>query len=86
MDNRRLDRAELLMAMCKDARADNDDWRRQMWREGNERAKRIVELLTLLDQEYTAMEHESKQLAHYLPRPTEQQQPMPKVVGKGPAT
>jgi hypothetical protein len=75
-----IDRVELLMRLSQNARADNDEWRRQIWREGNERAKRINELLAMFEKEYGALAAEQDKLQQYLPRREE----MPKVVSQGP--
>lgn len=75
-----IDRVELLMRLSQNARADNDEWRRQIWREGAERAKRINELVVMFEREWQALEQEQHKLAQYLPR----QQEMPKVVQQGP--
>ena len=77
-----IDRVELLMRLSQNARADNDEWRREMWREGAQRAKRMNELYDTFLREFEAIETERNKLAQYLPR---QEQPMPKVVAKGPA-
>jgi len=75
-----IDRVELLMRLSQNARADNDEWRRQIWREGNERAKRINELMAMFEKEYSSLATEQDKLAQYLPRREE----MPKVVQQGP--
>ncbi len=76
-----IDRVELLMRLSQNARADNDAWRREIWREGAERAKRMNELQDMFIREFEALEAEQKKLAQYLPR---QQEPMPKAVTQGP--
>lgn len=76
-----IDRIELLMRLSQNARADNDAWRREVWREGAERAKRMNELFDMFVREFEAIEVEQKKLAPYVPR---QQEPMPKVVQQGP--
>lgn len=76
-----IDRVELLMRLSQNARADNDAWRREVWREGAERAKRMNELQDMFIREFEALEAEQRKLAQYLPR---QQEPMPKVVSQGP--
>ena len=75
-----IDRVELLMRLSQNARADNDEWRRQIWREGNERAKRINELMAMFEKEYSSLAAEQDKLVQYLPRREE----MPKVVQQGP--
>ena len=76
-----IDRVELLMRLSQNARADNDEWRREIWREGAQRAKRMSELVDMFAREFEALEAEQRKLAQYLPR---QEQPMPKVVQQGP--
>jgi len=75
-----IDRVELLMRLSQNARADNDEWRRQIWREGIERAKRINELMAMFEKEYSSLAAEQDKLVQYLPRREE----MPKVVQQGP--
>jgi hypothetical protein len=77
-----IDRVELLMRLSQNARADNDEWRREMWREGAQRAKRMNELYEMFLREFEAVELERNKLAQYLPRQAEQ--PMPKAVTQGP--
>jgi hypothetical protein len=80
-----IDRVELLMRLSQNARADNDAWRREIWREGFERAKRMNELFDMFVQEFEAIEAEQKKLAQYLPRQQEKlAEPMPKAVTQGP--
>ena len=75
-----IDRIELLAQLANNERKDNDEWRREVWREGNRRAKRINDLIIKFEQEYAALDQERQLLSQYLPR----QEEMPKVVTQGP--
>lgn len=83
-----IDRVELLLRLSQNARADNDEWRRQIYREGVERAKRINELVAMFEREYAALDQEQQRLSQYMPRKDDPRIPraeeMPKVVQQGP--
>ena len=81
-----MDRVELLMQLSENMRADNDDWRKQVWREGNERAKRVLEMIQRFEAEYAALDAERKSLSQYLPRQQITEEPMPRAVTQGPRT
>jgi hypothetical protein len=74
---------EILMRMSKNVREQNDGWRRDVWLEGQERAKRVLELLAMFEQEYAALDQERQRLAQYMPKPADPS--MPKIITKGPA-
>lgn len=83
-----MDRVELLIGLANNMRAENNDWRNQVWREGRERAERLKAMIARFENEYGALNQELDLLRQYLPRQQEQLpkvEPMPKVVGKGPA-
>ena len=76
----RLTNVELLLMLSEDVKADNEDWSRDVWKEGAARAKKVNELLRMLDNAKLQLEAEAKRLSQYLPR----EEPMPRVVTKGP--
>jgi hypothetical protein len=76
-----IDRVQLLIGLSNNLRNDNEEWRRQIYKEGFERSKRVQELLMLFEREYAALAEESDRLAQYRPKAQEQ---MPKVVQQGP--
>lgn len=63
-----IDRVELLMGLSNNMRAENDEWRKQVWREGNERAKRVLAMIERFEQEYAALDRERQWLSQYLPK------------------
>lgn len=75
-----MDRVELLIGLAANMRAENDDWRKQVWREGQERARRLLDVIQRFEKEYAALDQERNLLSQYLPR----QEEMPKVVTQGP--
>ena len=77
-----IDRVELLIGLSNNVRADNDAWRREVYKEGRARAIRVRELMTRFEQEYGALGAEMDKLQQYLPQ---QQEPMPQIVARGPA-
>jgi hypothetical protein len=68
-----MDRIELLVGLSNNLRSENDQWRRDVFREGAERAKRVLALITRLEEEYAALSAERDVMLRYLPR--EQQDP-----------
>jgi hypothetical protein len=76
----RLTNVELLVMLSEDNVADNQDWSREVWKEGAVRARKVHELLRMLDKAREQLEVEAKRLAQYLPR----QEEMPRVVTQGP--
>ena len=76
-----IDRVEMLMQLGENLRNDNNEWRKAVWKEGQERARRVSEMLARFEKEYAALAQEHDLLAQYLPR----QEPMPRAVTKGPA-
>jgi hypothetical protein len=76
---------EILVAASKNIREQNDDWRREVFREGRERAIRVNELLAMFEAEYAFLDQEASRLQQYLPRKAEEQFPkaeqLPKVQG-----
>lgn len=84
-----IDRVEVLLRLAENQRADNDEWRKQVWREGNERAKRLLETISRFEQEYAALDQERQRMSQYLPNQRQElprAEPMPKVVTQGPKT
>jgi hypothetical protein len=82
-----MDRVELLMGLSNNMRQDNEEWRRAVYREGQERAKRVLEMIRRFEAEYAALDQERQSLSQYLPRQQEQlprAEQMPKVVQQGP--
>lgn len=75
-----IDRVELLMRLSQNMRGDNEEWRREIYKEGVERAKRFLEIVDMFEREWAALDHERQKLQQYLPR----QEPLPKVVSQGP--
>jgi len=76
----RLTNVELLLMLSEDVKADNEDWSRDVWKEGAARARKVNELLRMLDNARQLLEQEAKRLSQYLPR----EEPMPKAVQRGP--
>ena len=66
-------------------RVQNDDWRREVHREGGEKYKQTEEMIAMLRRALQSAEQELAQLKIFAPRETIQpREPMPRVVGKGP--
>ena len=76
-----IDRVELLIGLSNNMRADNDEWRREVFQEGQQRAKRVQELMVMFEKEYGELSAERDRLGQYFPR---RQEDMPKVVQQGP--
>lgn len=82
-----IDRIELLIGLSNNMRADNEAWRRDVWKEGFERYKKVMQMKQLFEQEYGNLEGEARRLEQYAPTPPERrvvQDQMPKVVQQGP--
>lgn len=82
-----IDRVELLMQLANNMRSDNEEWRAQVYREGQERARRVLDVIARFEREYAALDQERQRLSQYLPRRDEhlpRQEPMPKVVTQAP--
>lgn len=75
-----MDRVELLIGLAANMRAENDDWRKQVYREGQERARRLLDVIQRFEKEYAALDQERTLLSQYLPR----QEEMPRAVTQGP--
>ena len=74
-------------------RVQNDDWRREVHREGGEKYKQTQEMVAMLQRALQSAEQELQQLKMFAPREvipdptrgqTQPREPMPKVVTKGP--
>jgi len=76
----RLTNVELLLMLSEDNVANNQDWSREVWKEGEARAKKVRELMGMLDKARAQLAAEYKRLSVYLP----EAEPMPKIVGQGP--
>lgn len=84
-----IDRVEVLLQLANNQRRDNEEWRNQVWKEGEERARALQATIARFEKEYGALNQELELLRQYLPRPQRQQlpeQPMPKAVTQGPRT
>jgi len=80
-----IDRIELLMRLSQNMRADNEEWRREIYKEGVERAKRLMEIVNMFEREYTALDQERAKLQQYMPRQEPRlDEQMPKAVTQGP--
>jgi len=81
-----MDRVELLMGLAKNERAENNEWRNQVYKEGQERYRRMKSLANRFEQEYAAVDAELQLLEQYMPKDQlpKAEQPMPKVVTQGP--
>lgn len=80
-----IDRIELLMRLSQNMRGDNEEWRREVHREGVERAKRLMEIVGMFEREYAEIDRERAKLQQYMPRQDPRlEDPMPKSVTKGP--
>jgi hypothetical protein len=78
-----IDRVQLLIGLSNNMRAENEEWRKQVFREGRERAMNVDKMIALFEQEYGALSAERDRLAQYLPKQVSQE-PMPAAVTKGP--
>lgn len=83
-----MDRVDLLIGLAANERMENEEWRQRIFREGQERAKRVLDLIQRFEYEYAALDQERNRMSQYLPRQTQPQvaeaQQMPKVVTQGP--
>jgi hypothetical protein len=79
----RLTNIELLVMLSEDVKADNDDWAQGVYQEGAARARRVLELMSMLEKAKSILELERQRLSQYLPR-QRSEEPMPKVVQQGP--
>lgn len=82
-----IDRIELLMRLSQNMRGDNEQWRREIYKEGVERAKRLMELVGMFEREYTELDRERAKLQQYMPIQRENprlEEPTPKAVTQGP--
>lgn len=84
--NGKMDRIDLLINLAANERADNEEWRKAVYREGQERAKRVLDLIQRFEYEYAALDAERQKLSQYLPRNQQQlpEEPMPRAVTQGP--
>lgn len=81
----RMDRIDLLLNLAANERADNEEWRKTIYREGQERAKRLLGLIQRFEYEYAALDAERNKLSQYLPRNQDQlPEQMPRAVTQGP--
>lgn len=69
-----IDRVELLIGLSSSLRKENDMWRRDVWKEGRERAERCQLMMSKLEEEFVALNQEFELVKQYLPR---QQQQVP---------
>lgn len=81
-----MDRVELLIGLSNNLRKDNEQWRRDVWKEGRERAERCKMMMDRLEAEFVALNQEFEMVKQYLPHQQQQlpEQPMPKAVTQGP--
>ena len=82
-----IDRIELLIGLSNNVRSENEAWRREVFKEGRQRAVRLREMMTRFEQEYIALSGEMDRLNQYLPQQQERlttEPPMPKAVTQGP--
>lgn len=80
-----IDRVELLMRLAENVRIENNEWRMQVYKEGQERYKRVKDMVDRFEREYAALDAELKALSQYVPRDQlPKGEPMPKVVQQGP--
>ena len=83
--NGKMDRIDLLINLAANERAENEEWRKQVFREGQERAKRVLDLIQRFEYEYSALDQERNKLSMYLPRQQEKlPEEMPRAVTQGP--
>lgn len=81
------DRLDALVAMiAQNIQTDNDDTVEQINRIGRDRAEYLQDFLRRLDGLRGVVADELKRLQHFLPAPPHQvkQEPMPRIVQKGP--
>jgi hypothetical protein len=82
-----IDRIELLMRLSSNMRADNAEWRKEVFSEGYQRYKNAMQIRALFEQEYANLDDECRRLEQYAPTPPDrriQEPPMPKAVTQGP--
>jgi hypothetical protein len=82
-----IDRIELLIGLSNNMRADNEAWRREVYKEGFERYKKVMQMRQLFEQEYANIDNEARRLEQYAPTPPDRrvsQEQMPKAVTQGP--
>jgi hypothetical protein len=63
----RLTNIELLIMLSEDVRAQGDDLTAEMHQRGQAHARRVVELLTMLERARTSLLQERDRYSHYLP-------------------
>ena len=78
----RLTNVELLIMLSQDVKAQGDDLSREMTERGASHARRVIELLGMLENAKAMLESERQRFSMYLPRTREE---MPRVVRQGPA-
>ena len=76
----RLTNVDLLLMLAQDQTADNQDWSREVWKEGEARVKKIQDQIETLDKAKNLLVNELKRLSVYLP----EQEQMPRAVTQGP--
>jgi len=87
----RLTNIELLLMLSEDVRAQGDDLSSEMHQRGMAHARRVGELLAMLDKARSVLLQEKSRYQQYFPREHEQRQAIPqndesvpRVVTKGP--
>lgn len=80
----RLTNIELLVLMTEDLKNQGDELTVEINSRGAAHARRVVELLAMLEKAHHLLEREKQRFEVYLPRQHEQQA-IPRVVAKGPA-
>ena len=80
--NDRLTNVELLIMLSQDVKAQGDDLSREMTERGATHARRVLELIGMLDNAKAMLESERQRFSVYLPRMRDE---MPRVVRQGPA-
>jgi hypothetical protein len=82
-----IDRIELLIGLSNNMRAENEEWRREVYKEGFERYKRVIQMREMFEKEYANIDRECSRLEQYAPVKQTQLGPepqMPKAVTQGP--
>jgi hypothetical protein len=86
----RLTNIELLLMLSEDVRAQGDELSSEMHARGMAHARRVADLLNMLDKARGVLLQEKSRYQQYFPREREERQaipseePMPKIVKQGP--
>jgi hypothetical protein len=74
----RLHNVEVLLMLSEDARVQGDELSAEMHRMGVAHARKVADLLGMVDKARVMLERERQRFAHYLPREAEPARQMPR--------